>query len=106
MAPWFWYAVVAAILYGAHQIFTRMASEHIGDGLGGFVVEATAALSILLYLCFHENVGRPVPRPSWPDPFLSAPRSTSAEADLLSAISCANARALSASLNVAASIRI
>ena len=52
MAPWFWYAVVAAVLYGAHQIFTRLASEHIGDGLGGFVVEATAALSILLYLCF------------------------------------------------------
>jgi transporter family protein len=58
MAPWFWYAVVAAILYGAHQIFTRMASEHIGDGLGGFVVEATAALSILLYLCFLFFSGR------------------------------------------------
>ncbi|MDQ6808953.1 MAG: EamA family transporter [Verrucomicrobiota bacterium] len=50
MAPWFWYAVVAAVLYGDHQIFTRMASDHIDDGLGGFVVEATAALSILLYL--------------------------------------------------------
>jgi len=50
MAPWFWYAVVAAILYGAHQIFTRLASDRIGDGLGGFVVEATAALSILFYL--------------------------------------------------------
>jgi transporter family protein len=50
MSSWFWYAVVAAVLYGAHQIFTRLASEHIGDGLGGFVVEASAALSILLYL--------------------------------------------------------
>src|SRR6266571_6464553 len=45
MAAWFWYAVIAAVLYGAHQIFTRLASDHIGDGLGGFVVEATAALS-------------------------------------------------------------
>ena len=52
MAPWFWYAVVAAVLYGAHQIFTRMAADHIGEGLGGFVVEATAALSILVYLAF------------------------------------------------------
>jgi transporter family protein len=52
MAPWFWYAVIAAVLYGAHQIFTRMAADHIGEGLGGFVVEATAALSILLYLAF------------------------------------------------------
>src|ERR1700726_3334579 len=50
MSSWFWYAVVAAVLYGAHQIFTRLASERIGDGLGGFVVEASAALSILLYL--------------------------------------------------------
>lgn len=58
MAPWFWYAVAAAVLYGAHQIFTRLASDHIGDGLGGFVVEATAALSILLYLCFLYFSGR------------------------------------------------
>jgi bacterial/archaeal transporter family protein len=52
MASWFWYAVIAAVLYGAHQIFTRMAADHIGEGLGGFVVEATAALSILFYLGF------------------------------------------------------
>ena len=52
MTSWFWYAVVAAVLYGAHQIFTRMASDHIGDGLGGFVVEGVAALTILAYLAF------------------------------------------------------
>jgi transporter family protein len=49
-APWFLYAVAAAVLYGLHQIFTKLAADRIGDGLGGFVVEATAALSILLYL--------------------------------------------------------
>ena len=58
MVPWFWYAVVAAILYGAHQIFTRLASERIGAGLGGVAVEATAALSILLYLAFLWLSGR------------------------------------------------
>jgi transporter family protein len=52
VAAWFWYAVIAAVLYGAHQIFTRVAADHIGEGLGGFVVEATAALSILSYLAF------------------------------------------------------
>src|SRR5215472_962699 len=52
VAAWFWYAVAAVVLYGAHQIFTRMAAERIGEGLGGFVVEATAALSILAYLAF------------------------------------------------------
>jgi transporter family protein len=35
---------------GAHQIFTRLAADHIGDGLGGFVVESIAALTILFYL--------------------------------------------------------
>ena len=29
-----------------------MASDHIGDGLGGFVVEGVAALTILAYLAF------------------------------------------------------
>ncbi len=58
VAAWFWYAVVAAILYGAHQIFTKLAADRIGEGLGGFVVEATAALSILVYLAFLWLVSR------------------------------------------------
>src|SRR5436190_6915621 len=58
MATWFWYAVLAAVLYGAHQIFTRLAADHIGDGLGGFVVETSAALSILLYLAILWLTGQ------------------------------------------------
>lgn len=52
MSAWFWYAVGAAVLYGAHQIFTKLAAERISDGLGGFVVEASAAATILLYLAW------------------------------------------------------
>ncbi|PYI82361.1 MAG: hypothetical protein DME26_17895 [Verrucomicrobia bacterium] len=52
MSAWFWYAIWAAVLYGLHQIFTKLAAERISDGLGGFVVEATAALTILLYLAW------------------------------------------------------
>src|SRR5882672_9741838 len=58
MAAWFWYAVLAAVLYGAHQIFTPMAAERIGEGLGGFIVEASAALSILIYLAILWLGGR------------------------------------------------
>ena len=58
MATWFWYAVIAAILYGAHQIFTRLAAERIGEGIGGFVVEASAALSILIYLAIIWFAGK------------------------------------------------
>jgi len=50
MATWFWYAVGAAMLYGLHQVFTKLAADQIGEGLGGFLVEATAALSIGVYL--------------------------------------------------------
>ena len=52
MPAWFSYAVWAAVLYGLHQIFTKLAADKIGDGLGGFVVEATAAMTILLYLAW------------------------------------------------------
>ena len=49
MTLWFWYAIGAAVLYGAHQIFTKLAADRISEGLGGFIVEASAALTILIY---------------------------------------------------------
>lgn len=52
MSEWFWYAIAAAILYGLHQVFTKLASERIGDGVGGFIVELTAALIIAIYLIY------------------------------------------------------
>ena len=58
MNTWFWYAIGAAILYGLHQVFTKLASERIGDGVGGFVVEASAALTILAYLAMLYFSGR------------------------------------------------
>jgi transporter family protein len=58
MAAWFWYAVVAAVLYGAHQVFTRLAADRIGDGVGGAVVEGVAVLTILAYLFFLWSTGR------------------------------------------------
>lgn len=58
MTTWFWYALGAALLYGMHQIFTKMAADRIGDGLGGFVVEGTAALTILVYLIFLWLAGK------------------------------------------------
>lgn len=57
MSAWFWYAVWAAVLYGLHQIFTKLAADRIGDGLGGFIVEATAAVTILLYLAWLRIAG-------------------------------------------------
>jgi bacterial/archaeal transporter family protein len=50
MVPWFWSALAAAVFYGLHQVTTRLASTRIGEGVGGFLVEASAALTILVYL--------------------------------------------------------
>jgi transporter family protein len=58
MSGWLFYAVGAAVLYGLHQIFTKMASDRISDGLGGFVVEGTAALTILVYLIWLRLAGK------------------------------------------------
>ena len=58
MSTWFWYAVGAAALYGLHQVFTKMAASGISDGLGGFVVEGTAAMTILAYLAFLKFGGQ------------------------------------------------
>ena len=58
MNAWFWYAVGAAILYGLHQVFTKMAADRISDGLGGFMVEGSAALTILMYLAWLRFGGK------------------------------------------------
>ena len=58
MSSWFLYAVGAAMLYGLHQIFTKIASDRISDGLGGFVVEGSATITILLYLGWLAWAGK------------------------------------------------
>ena len=45
MPTWFNYAMMATILYGLHQVFTKIAAEKISDGLSGFIVEASATLT-------------------------------------------------------------
>ena len=57
MASWLVYAAAAALLYGLHQVFTKLAANRIGDGIGALVVEATAALAILVYLAFLRFSG-------------------------------------------------
>jgi bacterial/archaeal transporter family protein len=55
---WFPYAMAAAVLYGLHQIFTKLASERISDGLGALVVEGSAVGTILAYLTALYVFGR------------------------------------------------
>ena len=57
MASWLWLAGWAAALYGSHQVFTKLASGHIGSGVGGLVVETTAAATILVWLIYAKLAG-------------------------------------------------
>ncbi len=71
MELWFIYAIGAAILYGLHQIFTKLASPHIGDGLGGFLVEMTAAMTICVYLMYLRFFGKWNQNADWHGVFYS-----------------------------------
>ncbi|MDP2908023.1 MAG: EamA family transporter [Nanoarchaeota archaeon] len=52
MEFWFIAALVAALAYGLHNIFTKIAAGHISDALGAFLLEITASVCILLYIFF------------------------------------------------------
>ena len=58
MGRWFGFAVAAALLYGLHQVFTKLAARRIGDGVGSLVVEASAAATILIYLGYLRFAGQ------------------------------------------------
>jgi bacterial/archaeal transporter family protein len=68
VSDWFLMAVGAAVFYGLHQVFTKAASKHIGDGIGGFVVESTAAVTIgayMLYLWLSGKWNQPAAPPGY-----------------------------------------
>lgn len=50
--------IAAAVLYGLHQIFTKLASERISDGLGALSVEGSAVVTIVVYLVALYASGR------------------------------------------------
>lgn len=49
---WFPLAILAAVLYGLHNVFTRLASSRINDYLGGLILETTATTGIALYILY------------------------------------------------------
>jgi bacterial/archaeal transporter family protein len=57
MGQWIAYAAGAAILYGLHQVFTRLAADHVGPRLGGLIVELTAAGAIAGYIALLVGSG-------------------------------------------------
>jgi drug/metabolite transporter (DMT)-like permease len=48
MAPWAFAAIAASLCFAAHYVMLRAASGRIGDALGGFALEAAAAVGLLV----------------------------------------------------------
>lgn len=48
MQPWLLAALAGGVFVGAHYMLLRAASGKVGDSLGAFVLEGTAALGILV----------------------------------------------------------
>lgn len=57
MTVWMRYAIAAALFYGLHQVFTKLAAQRIGEGVGGFIVEGVAAVTVLIYLAYLRYSG-------------------------------------------------
>ena len=63
MARWQILATVVAVLFGAHNLFIKRAAGRLPDAWGAFILEATAALAVLVYLGVLALSGR---MPAWP----------------------------------------
>jgi transporter family protein len=60
MSPWIVYAVIAAVLYGLHQVFTKLAAGHAASLPGALLVEGSAALALTLVLLGARLFSHPV----------------------------------------------
>ena len=50
IAPWAFAALLASVCFAAHYLLLRAASGRIGDALGGFVLEVSASVGLLVLI--------------------------------------------------------
>jgi uncharacterized membrane protein len=63
MNRWQLLATLVAVMFGAHNLFVKRAAGRLPDAWGAFILEAVAALAILLFLGVQAAAGR---MPAWP----------------------------------------
>jgi len=63
MARWQILATVVAVMFGAHNLFVKRAAGRLPDAWGAFILEAVAAVAVLVYLGVLALSGR---MPAWP----------------------------------------
>lgn len=63
MSRWQVLATLVAVMFGTHNLFVKRAAGRLPDAWGAFILEAAAALGILLFLGMLAGMGR---LPEWP----------------------------------------
>jgi len=63
MSRWQVLATVTAIMFGAHNLFVKRAAGRLPDAWGAFILEAAAALGVLIFLAALALLGK---MPPWP----------------------------------------
>lgn len=63
MLRWQILATVVAVMFGVHNLFVKRAAGRLADAWGALILEAVAALGVLLYLAYMATRGE---LPPWP----------------------------------------
>ncbi len=56
MKPWIIASFASAFLFGAYNIFAKMAAGRISDTLAAFILEFSAAMLVLVYIVFGRSI--------------------------------------------------
>ncbi len=58
MPAWLVASILAAIFYGLHNIFTKLAAGKLSDSLGALLLESTAVICILAFYIYLSITGK------------------------------------------------
>lgn len=64
MPVWLIGSILAALFYGLHNIFTKLAAGKLPDSLGALFLETTAAVCIMAFYIYLNLTGKKLSQPS------------------------------------------
>ncbi len=56
MKPWLLASLATAFLFGAYNIFAKMAAGRLTDAMAAFILEFSAAMLVLAYIIFGRSI--------------------------------------------------
>jgi uncharacterized membrane protein len=56
MKPWILASFVTAFMFGAYNIFAKLAAGKLSDSMAAFILEFSAAILVLIYIIFGRSI--------------------------------------------------